>query len=153
MTPASRRLGVAATVLAIGIGAVAVARAVSSGPSGSCSIDTMAAEYGLVLNATSDTAAGRSQAITDLQVQYPGSTVIDQRVASIASARLPTVDGHVALILLLGGVQAAMPGGTPSSDGSGVKASSNSVVACAAAIYDAQSGAFLVGFRDMGTSK
>ena len=88
------------------------------------------------------TVAGKP--LDDLALRYPGARVVEQSVMDLRSASIPPVDGHRALIVLLA-VMADVPIGGPIGHPTTL-----APVACGIAIYDADTGEFIVSMSRLG---
>lgn len=138
-----RRLAKAAALCAIGCFGVAGVSAATS-PSTACSIQSMAAEYGLTIGAPSAKSLADSASIdASVASEYPASSVVDRTNASIKSDRLPTLDGRDAVLIELANVQDAAVGGPVGFEPGTIR------VVCAVTIYDADTGEFLATLKDL----
>ena len=94
-----------------------------------CSIDQIAIEYGFTMGSAPQVdAAVSSKAIGVLQGDNPDAVVVEERTARLTSGRLPTISGHVGLILRFDGAVPAIPAGTPTMEE--LRASEPSIPSC-----------------------
>jgi hypothetical protein len=108
-----------------------------------CTIEDVAAFYDISLETTSVALGDGVPASVAAQVQKRaiGASVVDQRVFALRSEAVPLVDGHRALVLRLDHVPDGVIEGPAGQD------RIPGEVKCAIAIYDADTGAFLVSFQ------
>lgn len=139
---ASRRRAILAAlgVLVIGTGSLLVVRAVMAD---SCTIDNVMTMYGVDLGPSAAFVSdGVSALIEEASTnRAPGAVVVATRVAKAASRDLPPVDGHRVLIRQMDHVPDGViegPAGLTRIAGE---------VKCAVAIYDADTGDFLVSLQ------
>lgn len=102
-------------------------------------------EYQDVQSNTATELAVDGKPATDMANRFPGATVVEQAVLDLTSKSIPPVDGHRALVVRLDGM-ADQPvfgpvGNKPES----------LPVACGIAIYDADTGEFIVSMSRLGT--
>jgi hypothetical protein len=136
----SRRVAfLAAIVLAVGAVSVRTFAGASA-----CSIDGVATKSGLIVD--------RFDAPVSVQVptvsanalkEFPGSTVVEERLAKISSVVVPVVDGRTAWVLRLANVP-----DTPSGGPIGAQVG-NLQTLCTVTMYDADTGEFLITIRNL----
>jgi hypothetical protein len=113
-------------------------------PTADCSIDSMAREYGFTVEPQTAPASTDESAIANAELTvFPGARVAEQSRAIVRSKQIPSIDGHSALILRLDGMPDSPIGGPHD------EAKQDARTLCAVAIYDRDSGDFLVRLRDL----
>ena len=117
-----------------------------------CSVATMAANYGIDIHAQTGKAlpAGIDKALGQVQHLEPGAVVTEQALGRLSSTELPTIDGYSAVVLRLEGLAPRFLGGPQPPEGEASTGASRSElqVVCALAIFDAETGEFLVSMID-----
>lgn len=136
-----------ATLAALGLGMHAVQGASGTSTFATnppCTFDLLASEYGLELSPAASAsstvvAAARKDAVSGL----PNAVIGAERTSAVRTVSIPDLDGRVVLMLRLDNMPDS-PGVGPPESRSGPLPTT-----CAAAIYDAKTGEFLVSFSDV----
>lgn len=124
---------------------VASANPAATGPNRPCTID---AELNVV-NVQLDRSVPPGQMIADahrsLQNAHPGASVVEQMVGRAHSAQLPIVENRNVVILRVEGEEDRPIGGPVDTSHSVVMGR----VSCAVAVYDSDTGEFLVEWQSL----
>jgi len=123
--------------------------AAGAGTSGSqafvCSIDSVAAYFGISMtpNSSPVSSLARAQIDADLAGRAPGATIVAERVSDLRSAPVPMLDGHRAVVRQVDGMPNDMILGPLG------QAAVPARVSCGVAFYDADTGAFLTDYEKL----